>query len=225
MKKSVKEIIDKSRAIGWVMEPYAKEILSAYSISVPRFKWAKSSDEALSASRDIGYPVVAKVVSPEVVHKTEVGGVAVGISGDEQLIAVYNRMSALPGFDGVLIDEMVKGKELIIGSKNDVQFGPVVLIVIGGTAVKIYRDVVVRMAPTTEKKALGALNEFRGRELLTGHRGEKPVNLKPLVKLIERFSEMVIDLREWVESIDMNPVFSNEKNSFAADARFILADN
>ena len=222
MNKKVRQIIDRSRSAGWVLEPLAKELLCSYRLRTSRFFWARSEDEARKGARDIGYPVVVKIVSPDVVHKSDVNGVLVGIGDDSRLIDAYRTMSGLPGFEGILIDEMVSGTELIIGAKNDPQFGPVVLTGIGGTSVEIYRDVAIRMAPVERNSALEAVSSLKGAGLLKGYRGREPVNLDSVADLIVSFSDMVYKLRDVVESIDLNPVMCNSKEAVIADARIIL---
>jgi hypothetical protein len=147
LSKEMKEILATSRAAGWVLEPRAKELLAAAGIPVPRFTWAHDMEEATRFANTIGYPVVAKVVSPAILHKSDAGGVSVGIKDDSGLRAAYKRFEALEGFAGVLVEEMVDGLELIVGAKVDYQFGPVILLGIGGTSVEIYNDTRIRMAP------------------------------------------------------------------------------
>lgn len=222
MKKRVGQIIDESRKAGWVIEPLAKELLRSYRLQTSRFFWAKSGKEAVKSGRKIGYPVVVKIVSEAVIHKSDVNGVLVGISDDAELMKAYGTLSKIEGFAGILIDEMVTGTELIIGAKNDPQFGPVVLTGIGGTSVEIYRDVSIRMAPVAKEAALDAISSLRGAGLLEGYRGAEPVNLDRLSDLVVSFSEMAYDLRDVVESIDLNPVICNSRDAVIADARIIL---
>jgi hypothetical protein len=222
MKKRVGQIIDESRKPGWVIEPLAKELLRSYRLQTSRFFWAKSEKEAVKSGRKIGYPVVVKIVSEAVIHKSDVKGVLVGIGDDAQLMEAYRALSRIEGFAGILIDEMVSGTELIIGAKNDPQFGPVVLTGIGGTSVEIYRDVSILMAPVAKEAALDAISSLRGAGLLKGYRGAEPVNLDRLSDLVVSFSEMAYDLRDVVESIDLNPVICNSRDAVIADARIIL---
>ncbi|MDY6853114.1 MAG: acetate--CoA ligase family protein [Thermodesulfobacteriota bacterium] len=216
------EIINRAKQTGWVMEPEAKDLLKRYGLSTSTFKWVKSLNEAAATSKDIGFPLVMKIVSPDILHKTEVNGVVVGIRNTEELTSSFERLSALKGFAGVIIEKMEKGVELIIGSKEDPQFGTIVLIGIGGTSVEIYKDVAIRMAPVTNKDVVKALNSLKGYKLLQGYRGQKKANINNLSDLIANFSNMVYELRDYVESADLNPVFCNEKKAVIADARFIL---
>ncbi len=223
MKKKILDIIEKSKAAGWVMEPYAKELLAQYKLPVTRFHWAKTQKDAFAGAKKVGYPLVAKIVSPDIVHKTEVGGVVVGVRDDRQLGEVFDRFKKLKGFAGVLLDEMLPpGTELIVGAKSDPQFDVVVLTGIGGTSVEVYKDVAIRMAPVKENEAHAALNELKGSRLLTGYRGAKAANLKAMAKLIADFSQAAYKLRDHMESIDLNPVIVTPERAVIADARVIL---
>ena len=131
LKKELKDIVTASKRWGWVLEPEAKRLLSISGIDVPKFLWAKSSDEAVQFAEKIGYPVVSKLVSPKALHKSEVGGVVVGIDSVKNLEETFHRFSSFEDFAGMLIEEMVSGTELIAGAKVDYQFGPVILLGIG----------------------------------------------------------------------------------------------
>lgn len=222
MKKSVRTILDASKRAGWVLEPLAKELLGEYGLSTTRFRWAKTIIEAIQGAIELGYPVVAKIVSPDIVHKSDVGGVVVGVEGDEALREVFDRLSKLQGFEGVLLDETVGGLEFIVGAKEDPQFGTVVLVGLGGTSVEIYGDVALRMAPVSPETAKEALLSLKGRKLLDGYRGNKGANLDQLADLVVRFSEAAYGLRDEIESIDLNPVFCDAERAVIADARILL---
>ena len=217
-----REIFEASRDAGWVLEPLAKELLREHGLPVPDFRWARTREEAVRAAEEIGYPVVAKIVSPAVVHKSDVGGVVVGIEEDRELEGVFEKLSALERFEGILIEETARGAELIIGSKQDPQFGTIVLAGIGGTSVEIYKDVAIRMAPVSPTEALTALRSLRGRRLLEGYRGAEAVDLEGLTETIARFSELAHALRDEVDSIDLNPVFCSAEKTVIGDARLML---
>ncbi|MFO7605402.1 MAG: acetate--CoA ligase family protein [Desulfurivibrionaceae bacterium] len=222
MLNEIVEIIEAARPQGWVMEPEAKRILALGGIDVPRYRWAKSVDEAAAFCRDNGYPVAVKVVSPSVVHKSDAGGVAVGIRNEESLISVYERFSRLPDFAGVVVEEMVKGVELIIGAKMDYQFGPVILLGMGGTGTEIYQDVTIRLAPLGEADVCAMFNRLKGRRLLEGYRNAEAVNMDKLSRTLLAFSALVMDMADHFESIDLNPVMCGKERCVAADARIIL---
>lgn len=217
-------IIENARADGWVLEPDAKRIFSLAGFSVPRFTLARTPEEARRFAREIGYPVVAKIVSPRIIHKSDVGGVAVGIADDVRLSQVFGRFKTLEGFAGVLVEEMVSGVELILGFKLDEQFGPMILLGMGGTGVEIYRDVVLKMAPLSEKDARSMYQGIKARKLLEGYRGAEPVDLEKLTRTLLSFSSLVMELEGRIASIDINPLLCSDRDCIVADARIILGD-
>lgn len=222
MKPEIKAIIDKSIKSGWILEPLAKEIIRSYGLATSKFVWAKTTEAALQGAKKIGYPLVAKVVSGKIVHKSDAGGVVVGVRNNDQVVEIFGRFSKLEGFDGVLLDETLAGAEVIFGSKNDAQFGTVIMAGIGGTSVEIYKDVALRMAPVSKNIAMQALLSLKGIKLLQGYRGREPVNLEKLARAAVKFSEMAYDLRDEVESMDLNPIICTKDKATVADARIIL---
>ena len=218
----VKNILDVSRSIGWVMEPQAKQIFSFAGLDVPRFRWAKDKKEVAPFGEEIGYPLVAKVVSPKVIHKSDIKGVVVGTKTPQELIEVYQRFTQVEGFAGMLIEEMVSGIEVIIGAKIDVQFGPIILLGMGGTSAEIYRDVSLRMAPLSPVDIASMVKCLKAHELLEGYRGSEPIHLGQLVKTMQIFSGLVMDLKGEMESIDLNPVMCSSTRCVVADARIML---
>ncbi len=219
----MRELFDRFRPAGWVMEPQAKEILRDAGLAVPAFACADSAAAAAAAASKIGYPVAAKVVSPRIVHKSDVGGVAVGLEDESALREAFGRFSAMDGFAGMLVEQMVSGLEMIIGAKIDHQFGPVVLLGIGGTGVEIYQDVAIRMAPLTAQDAASMMEQLTGRKLLEGFRGTAPVDRTALAKTLVVFSELAMGAADWIESIDLNPVMCTADACIVADARIMLA--
>ncbi len=219
------DIVAAARTDGWVLEPEALRLLRAAGVPAPRFAWAKSKTDALEAAAGIGYPVVAKVVSPQVMHKSDVQGVQPGVPDAERLANVYDRFSGLRGFAGVVVAEMLSGHELIVGAKVDFQFGPVILLGIGGTAVEIYKDTVTRMAPLKARDVESMLACLRGSRLLTGHRGVAAVSIPKLTEMMLAFSDLVMELGDRIDSIDLNPVFCSPQRCVVADARIVLASN
>ncbi len=217
------DIFERSRTIGWVLEPEAKEFFRKAGLPVPRFGWAKDVTEAEKIAAEIGFPLAAKVVSPAVVHKSEVQGVAIGIAGIDELHAFYERVALLPEFAGIHIEEMVEGIELIVGAKIDHQFGPIVLVGIGGTSVEIYQDVAIRMAPLTQRDIDSMLGELKGGRLLTGYRGKEAVNFDDLSRVLLAFSEVLMEIAPYIESIDLNPLLCSKDGCTIADARIMLA--
>ncbi len=222
LKKEILDILSSSRPAGWVLEPEAKGLFSCLGLDVPQFIWARKVEEAIKFAEEIGYPVVGKIISPRVVHKSERDGVVVDINSRERLIEVYGRFSQIEGFLGMLVEERVPGIELIVGAKIDDQFGPVVLLGIGGTGVEIYKDVTLRMAPLAPKDIESMIRCLKAYPLLEGFRGSKPVNLGELKRLLMTFSDLVMDLESLIESIDLNPVICSPTRCVVADARIML---
>lgn len=220
--EEMKDILSGAKGRGWVLEPEAKRLLSLAGLEVARFLFAATVEEAVRFAKEIGYPLVGKVVSPKVVHKSEKNGVELGIGGDRKLRETFHRFSKIEGFAGMLVEEMVSGIELIVGAKNDYQFGPVVLFGIGGVWAEIYRDVVLRMAPLDQRDIDSMVRCLKARPLLEGYRGSNPVNLKELNRLLIAFSNIVMDLDPEMESIDLNPVICSSTQCVVADARIIL---
>ncbi|MBA3013981.1 MAG: acetate--CoA ligase family protein [Proteobacteria bacterium] len=219
----IKDIIAMSaREYGWVMEPDAKDILQLAGVAVPAYCWAKSPEEARDFAAKQGYPLAMKIVSPQVLHKSDVGGVMIGIDTDAALLAGFEKMSRIEGFAGVHLEEMCSGIELIIGAKIDFQFGPVVMLGLGGVSVEIYKDTVIHMAPLHRNDVESMVHKLKARELFEGFRGAKAVNMESLADLMVAFSRLVVDVADEIESIDLNPVFCNENRCLAADARIIL---
>jgi succinyl-CoA synthetase beta subunit len=224
LKTEIEEILSASKEWGWVLEPEAKRLLGLVGLETTRFRWAHQLEDALQFAEEIGYPVVAKVVSPEALHKSDVDGVTVGITDAKMLSNVFERYSAFKDFSGVLVEEMVSGTELILGAKIDYQFGPVILLGIGGTGVEIYQDTTLRMAPLNQQDVSYMINGLKAGQLLKGYRGSEPVNMPALSSLIMTFSSLVMEIENWIESIDLNPVMCNAKRCVIADARIMVRD-
>jgi len=221
--EDMRNILGNAREAGWVLEPDAKRLLALAGLTVPRFTLAATLKEAVAAARKIGYPVVVKVVSPDILHKSEFGGVVVGVQNESRLTDIYQELSVLPGFVGLLVEEMLPGSELIVGAKVDFQFGPVILLGIGGTAVEIYQDTVIRMAPLGENDVASMIVGLKGHKLLNGYRGAEPVHIPSLTRLVRDFSTLVMELENEIESIDLNPVKCTGTSCVVADARIMLS--
>ena len=218
----VKKILSDSKSRGWILEPDAKVIMHEAGLTVPENRFAKTKEAALQSAGELGYPLVAKVVSPAVLHKTEVNGVVVGIDCDQELQDVVSRFSHIEGFSGVHLEKMASGVELIVGAKIDDQFGPVILMGIGGTGVEIYQDLAIRMAPLSQEDVKSMMISLKGRKLLEGYRGGEAVNRAKLIRTMMDFSKLVLALQDSIESIDLNPVLCSPAACVVADARIIL---
>jgi acetate---CoA ligase (ADP-forming) subunit beta len=217
-----REILARAGETGWVLEPEAKRLLLSAGLDVPPFIWTKDPLEAIGFADKIGYAVVAKIVSSRIVHKSEVSGVITGIKERGQLVEAIDTLQGIPGYEGLLVEKEQQGIELILGAKIDDQFGPVILFGVGGTRAEIYQDVAVRMAPLAEKDVASMSREIRAREILTGYRGSKGVDMEALTGMLIRFSELVMDLEDGIESIDLNPVICFKERCVVADARIML---
>ncbi len=222
LKKGMRDILSASKDVGWVLEPEAKRLFSLAGLVVPQFTWANTGEEAVRFARKIGYPIVMKVVSPRIVHKSDTNGVAVGIGSDGDAAETFNRFSRMDGFAGVLVEEMISGLELMVGAKIDYQFGPVILLGIGGTGVEIYRDVSLRMAPLRQADVESMIKDLKAFRLLEGYRGSEPISQSKLTRLLVTFSGLVMGLHEFIESIDLNPVICSSNKCVVADARIML---
>jgi len=222
LNQEIENILAAARDQGWVLEPEAKRLFSLAGMDTPQFIWAKELGEALDFAGQIGYPVVAKVVSPQALHKSDVGGVAAGLENEAQLSQTFSRFKGIEGFAGMLVEEMVSGVELIVGAKVDYQFGPVILFGIGGTGVEIYQDTTLRMAPLQKEDVVSMIKSLKAHQLLEGYRGSGGVNLEELSRTLITFSSLVMELKQLIESVDLNPVICSPQKCLVADARIIL---
>jgi len=229
----VKEILARARGrpAGYVSEPEGHDILSAYGLPVPPYRLAKTEREALAAAREIGYPLVLKIVSPRILHKTEFGGVRVNITDEAKLLFEYADLLATvkaraPDVDvwGVLVQKMApKGTETILGMKRDPSFGPLLMFGLGGILVEVLKDVMFRVAPVNEISVDSMVTGIKAAKLLQGFRGEPARDVPKIKECLQRLSQLVIDHPEFDE-IDINPllVYEQGKGALVLDARFLL---
>eukprot|EP00727_Mastigamoeba_balamuthi_P014314 m51a1_g9506 acetyl-CoA sythetase (798) ;mRNA; r:682791-685478 len=231
------DIIGKARAAGRraLTEIEAEHLLAAYGVPVSRAELARTEEEAVGIARQLGYPVVMKIVSPQILHKSDAGGVRVGVRDDDGVYDAFREIKAScreykPDAEllGVLVGEMAPrgGTEVIVGSVNDPTFGPTVMFGLGGIFVEVLKDVTFRVAPFSTSTAQEMLPEIRSHAILAGARGERPRDTGALAEAISRFSHAVYDLRDEVAEADANPVMVYEagKGLRAVDARIILRD-
>lgn len=197
-------------------------LLERHGFRLPPYKLAKTEDDAVKAARKIGYPVALKIVSPEIEHKTDVGGVKINIKNDEVLRHVFRDMVKGAGtkkVDGVLVQKMArKGVELIIGGKKDPQFGHMIVLGLGGIYVEIFRDISARICPLVPGDVDEMVAELKVHPLLEGARGKKPINKKALGALVLRACAFM--QKEDIKEMDLNPVVFDEKGCDIVDARF-----
>ena len=212
-----------------ITEEESKNILKRYGISVPPYALVTSADEAVKAAKKIGFPLVMKVVSPQILHKTDVGGVKVGIDNVQDVKKTFNdmfgRLSKKKGVHvkGILLEKMVpKGVELIVGIQNDSQFGPVIMTGMGGIMTEVMKDVAFRMLPITTSDAKSMLNELKGSKLLKGFRGSEPIDLNMVAKMLVQIGKLGTENADFINSIDFNPVVVYPKSHYVVDAKIIL---
>jgi len=213
-----------------LLEPEAKELCSQYEIPVPRSRLAKSLDEAIKAAQEIGFPVVVKIVSEDILHKSDAGCVVVGVSDVKELEVAYEkvvsnalRFNPRASIRGVLVEEMVpKGVEVAVGGLRDPELGPAVMFGLGGVFIEVLRDVSFRVAPVSEEEAEEMMREIRGFKILQGYRGSEAVDLKALVKIIVNASKMMAENEE-ISQLDLNPIIASKHGAKAVDARVILS--
>ncbi len=229
-KQKIQNIVESSKGNPKVItEESSKEILSEYGIKVPQYALVTSSDEAVKKSKEIGFPLVAKIVSADILHKTDVGGVKVGLRSEDEVKKafddMYHRLKEKFDVKGVLLEKMVpNGVELIIGLQNDSQFGPSIMVGLGGIYTELFKDVSFRVLPITKDDAIKMLNSLRGRDILKGFRGSKAVNMDMISEAIVNIGTLGVDLAGKYESIDFNPVVVYPDGYFVVDAKIILKE-
>jgi acetyl coenzyme A synthetase (ADP forming)-like protein len=233
-KSAVRKILDQAKAAGReaLTAPQAQGVCEAYGIVIPREAVARTSAEAAKLASDIGFPVVMKIVSPQILHKTEAGGVLVGVKSAEQAAQGFARIvDNARKYDekaeilGVQVQQMLAGgQEVIIGAVTDPAFGKLVAFGMGGVLVEVLKDITFRLAPASEEDALSMLDGIAAAEILRGVRGATPVDRAALSGMIERLSALVADFPE-ISEMDLNPVFASEHGATAADVRIVLNFN
>ena len=227
----VRQILDAVRKEGRdsLTAPEGKLICDAYGIAVPQEGVATSAAEAAKMAAGMGFPVVMKIVSPDILHKTEAGGVIVGVKSADEAAGAYDQIVANAGkykadakIVGVQVQQMIKGgQEVIVGAMTDGSFGKLVAFGMGGVLVEVLKDVTFRLAPATRGDAASMLDGIQAAEMLRGVRGGKPVRREALQDLIVNVSQLVTDFPE-ISEMDLNPVFASESGAIAADVRIVV---
>ena len=210
-------------------EVESKELLKKAGIPVVEAKLSRSKKEAISISKEMGFPVVLKISSPDVIHKSDSGGVKLGLANATQVGKAYNEImssvkQAYPEaqIQGVSVQPMASpGVEVIVGMSKDPQFGPVLMFGLGGILVEVLKDVSFRIVPVTERDAREMIREIKGYPLLEGYRGQKPASIPALEKLIVKVSQFV-EKNPQIKELDLNPIFAYPDKAVAVDARIIL---
>jgi acetyltransferase len=211
-------------------EAEAKAFLEYYNFPVVKTKVAQTEDEAATIASQLGYPVVLKILSPQIIHKTDAGGVALDIKSETEVRDTFNRLIEKakeynPDAEilGVTVQPMIKkqGYEVIIGAKTDPLFGPVILFGMGGVGVELFKDFAIGIPPLNQTLVRRMMEETKVYQLLKGYRNVPPANIKLLEEIIVRFSQMLVDFPQ-LKEVDINPLFINEKEAFAIDARIVI---
>lgn len=217
---------------GALTEIESKQVFAAYDLPVTSTSLAKTEDEAVAIAKKVGYPLVMKIVSPQILHKSDAGGVKVNIKDEagvrdafKTILANAKKYKADADVHGIAVQEMAPwGTEVIIGSVNDATFGPTVMFGLGGIFVEVLKDVTFRVAPISENQATKMLGEIRGAPILAGARGESPRDKKALSEVLCKYAAMIYDLQDEIAETDANPVLVYEvgKGVKVVDARIIL---
>ena len=210
-------------------EVESKQILKEAGIDSTKIKLAQTRDEAISLSKEIGFPVVLKIVSPDVLHKTDAGGVKLGLDDEEAVGKAFDEITSAikknepsAKIHGVSVQNMARtGVEVIIGMSNDPQFGPVLMFGLGGIMVEVLKDVSFRIVPLTKRDAREMIREIKGYPILEGYRGQEPANVAVLEDYLLKVSDFV-DGRPEIKELDINPIFAYNDGAVAVDARVIL---
>jgi acetyl coenzyme A synthetase (ADP forming)-like protein len=233
MTEVISDILEKASQEGrnYLYEHEGKDLLSTRGLPVARSILARSRKEAVEAARRLGYPVVLKVVSPDVLHKSDVGGVILSIGRDDEVEAGYRSILArvksyLPDAEilGVLVQEMApRSTEVIIGATRDPQFGPTLMFGLGGILTEVFRDVTFRVAPIAESEAGEMIREFKAHRILEGAREMPVADVQALKEILLEVSELMLECPE-IQAIDLNPVLVYEEGARIVDVRVILAE-
>ncbi|MBE3127091.1 MAG: acetate--CoA ligase family protein, partial [Candidatus Atribacteria bacterium] len=212
-----------------LLETEAKELLKEYGISVPDFKLIKSEEEISGLAKEINFPITMKIVSPDIIHKTDAGGVKVNIKDEkeaklayQEIISKAKKYNKEAQIFGVITYSMIpQTTEIIIGIMQDPHFGPVIMFGLGGIFVEVLKDISFRILPIEERDAEEMINEIKGFKILKGVRGEGPKDIKAIKNLLLKISQLALENPE-ISEIDLNPVFIFEKGLQVIDARMVL---
>jgi acetyl coenzyme A synthetase (ADP forming)-like protein len=230
-KDAVRKILDAVKADKRtsLTAPEGKLVCDAYGIPVPKEGMATSATEAAKIATDMGFPVVMKIVSPDILHKTEAGGVIVGVKTAEDaeqgyaaILANAKKYKSDAKIEGIQVQQMLLGgQEVIVGAVTDGSFGKLVAFGLGGVLVEVLKDITFRLAPATKQDALSMLDGIQAHEMLKGVRGSDPANRDAIADIIVNVSQLITDFPE-ISEMDLNPVFATKSNAIAADVRIVV---
>ena len=212
-----------------LLETEAKAICKEYGIPITNFAMAKTESEAVKQAKNLGFPVVLKIVSPDIVHKSDVGGVMINLCNEDdvkkgyrEILANVRRHQPKAKVEGILVQEMApSATEVIVGSIKDPQFGPTVMFGLGGIFVEILKDVAFRIAPVSEVEAREMITEVRAYPLLKGYRNTPPADINAIVRILLSVSKLAMEHEE-IKEVDLNPIMVYEKGAKTVDARIII---
>jgi acyl-CoA synthetase (NDP forming) len=230
MNSIIEQVTGEGRLV--LTEIESKRLLTQAGINCIETELALSEAEAISVSRKMGFPIALKIASPDIIHKNDGGGVRLGLATPEEVRTAYRdilkntrQYNPEAKIDGVTVQKMaLPGVAVIIGSFKDSQFGPVIIFGLGGLLVEIIEDIALKVAPITPKDAIDMIQEIKGYKLLTGYRGQPPVNISALEEMLLVVSNFV-ENNPVVKEIDLNPVIAGVDSSVAVDARVVLEEN
>lgn len=211
------------------MEPEAKNICMEYNIPITLFEVVKNEKKAVELSKQIGFPVVLKVVSPDIIHKSDVGGVIINLKNEVEVRIAYRKMlKKLKKFSpeakivGILVQKMApQSTEVIVGAIKDPQFGQTLMFGLGGIFVELLKDVIFRVAPITREDASEMIKKVKAFPLLNGYRNTPPADLNAIINVLLNASRLVMDHPE-IKELDLNPIMAYETGAITVDARVIL---
>lgn len=219
----------KKKGRKFLSESISGKLLASYGIPIPPACVAKNVGKAVKCAQELGFPVVLKVISAQIIHKSEAGGVITNIDKKEKVREAFHRIvenarkyNPQAEVEGIYVQKMAPpGREVIVGVVKDKQFGPVVMFGLGGIFVEVFKDVVFRVAPIDREEAREMIDEIKGLAILQGVRGEKPVDFNLLSEAISNISQLAIDFPQ-IEQLDINPVCLYPEKIYALDIRIIL---
>ena len=214
---------------NFLYEHEAKALFALYDMPVTQIHVAPTEDEAVEAANRIGYPIVLKIVSPQILHKSDAGGVIVGVEDDQGIRDGFKKIvknakayNADAEITGILVQEMApNGTEIIVGSTTDPTFGPTLMFGLGGIFVEILKDVSFRVAPITERDAAEMIEEIKAVKILDGARGMPPCHKPTLAEILHKTSKMLMENPE-IKELDMNPILAYPDSAMIVDARIIM---
>jgi len=211
------------------LEPECWEVLKSYDLPTPSYRWVLSSTQAKESALSLEFPMILKVVSPDIIHKTDVGGIIMGLRNPDEVEAGYKELERIiqkkrpeSRWEGaILVKQLPKGREVILGKFEDPQLGPALMLGIGGIFTEILGDVVFRLLPLTSFDAQEMVSDLKFRSVLQGTRGEGPVDIEALYQAIFAFGRL-IEENPVIKECDLNPIFLYEKGLYVVDARMSI---